>query len=70
MGHYERTSKDLKDFVDTFNKMAGSWNRQVYPQMERINNTRMDTIEIYEATPIDHDVPSVREIADTGPSAG
>lgn len=69
MGHYERTSKDLKDFVDTFNKMAGSWNRQVFPQMERINNTRMDTIEVYEATPIDHDVPTVREIAEAGPSA-
>jgi hypothetical protein len=29
----------------------------------------MDTIEVYEATPIDHDVPTVREIADAGPSA-
>lgn len=62
MAHYERTSKDLKDFVDTINKMAGSWNRQVYPQLERINDTRMDTVAVYEATKIDHDVPTVREI--------
>jgi hypothetical protein len=33
--------------------------------MERINNTCMDTIEIYEATPINHDVPYGRKIVDS-----
>jgi len=47
--------------------MSGSDGVATYEDcgMEHFNNTCMDTIEIYEATPINHDVPYGRKIVDS-----